>query len=93
MNDTELADRLVKLGIISHYNNTGTAHEREWPETIVRDWLVAGALMEKLRGSAMCPSEWYFMDTLWKVYVGADITIRNQSLPRAIIEACVEALS
>ena len=99
MNDTELADRLVALRIISHYNNTGTAHEHEWPETIVRDWRVAGALMEKAAkkkrtvalsfGCEMfCATDAESSTPTYGVYLERS----NESAPRAIIEAAVEAL-
>ena len=80
MNDKELADKVVALGLARETEIMAGGHGNEHPETIyilndntlnakdakqfVREWSVAGALMERVINK----------DT------------------RAIIEACVEAL-
>lgn len=102
MTDKELADRVVELEVGSkhfglyspiHINSTiGTMVE---PSLFVRDWRVVGTLMEKLDA--------HFIEKLteavWAVRsdkpYGEGKTrewYENESLPRAIIEACVEAL-
>lgn len=116
MNDKELADKVVALGVgytAPHGTNGWTAEAcddcynvgslkdddiaRDYtykkPHGFVRDWRVAGALMEK------CP---YGVD-VWKAKKGWDVqahgmsgddpgNANDESLPRAIIAACVEAL-
>ena len=98
MDDKTLADAVVALGVgyfapkdVYGIPPDGSG-ERKTAHDFVRDWRVAGALMEKMAGSAMSPCEWYFMSPLWKVYTNGG-GVRNESLPRAIIEACVEALN
>ena len=101
MNDKELADKVVALGVFRHWNinpargyiiDDGLGGERvEINEaTFVRDWRVAGALMEKV-GRIEIRQEHdgtWSVDILW-----AKVSCTyNESLPRAIIEACVEAL-
>ena len=108
MNDKELADRVVALGVEEigqtdfRYTLTkgiGTAYMM--PEIFVRDWRVAGALMER----AVKQDLWFnlFQDAhdqkrcVIDLMYGPDnkeITdmASDRSLPRAIIEACVEAL-
>ena len=102
MNDKTLADRIVALGVAAK-----APCEKEWwiyyiPEVVpgltaenfVRDWRVAGALMEK------CTDLHYdTMPGITTVIAWAnngndsseEIEV-TESLPRAIIEACVEAL-
>ncbi len=84
MNDKELADKVVAHGV-------GELHIRNFmlddfdmslePSKFVRDWRVAGALMEK---------EWGFLERLIALSQ-IDFIPKNESLPRAIIEAYVEA--
>ena len=115
MSDKELADKVVALGVgrvegdyyvaPQEYMNFEEALMDEpliYFSQFVRDWRVAGALMEK------CRKRGY---TIGMAVVGAtDIEVevceydaqlrehnqlgigQNESLPRAIIEACVEAL-
>ena len=88
MNDKELADKVVALGVkrfpalFGHYQ----PHDHDF----VRDWRVAGALMEKV-GRIEIRQEHdgtWSVDILW-----AKVSCTyNESLPRAIIEACCEAL-
>ena len=97
MTDSEiLADKIVALGVgnnmydlyaIGAYHVIGcTASD------FVRDWRVAGALMEK------CDSTYpeKLIDGRWQVQASVDAMptewITTESLPRAIIEACCEAL-
>jgi hypothetical protein len=88
MNDQELADKIVALGVgkktPSGWYSMSYAH-RTSADSFVRDWRVAGALMEKM--TRVC--EWYEMAGLWKVRIDDSISVRNESLPRAICEAIV----
>ena len=98
MNDKELADKVVALGIAEQDrgfpdrfyipNVSGALFTDE----LVRDWRVAGALMEKA-----CPVEYamLYLSKLWGAWPenGDGTVYESESLPRAIIEACVEALS
>jgi len=102
MNDRELADKCVALGVA----DTQGAFGMKWyrlnnrtmsmglqPIHFVRDWRVAGALME-----AKC----WGVNTVhkgdeWEAHVVPigqikEYTARNESAPRAIIEAGCEAL-
>ena len=102
MTDKELADKVIALGV--GYQGTyplscdgvGFYHEPYedggmCAELYVRDWRVAGALMEKCSGVNTVRR-----DGKWKSYAvknfGVALTAGNDSMPRAIIEACVEAL-
>jgi len=101
------ADKIVALGVVVEYplryelNKVAIFTS---PKSLVRDWRVAGALMEKIE------AEGY--DFIADVQAGRQPIIRtgrwngercstentkgvgkNKSLPRAIIEACVEALN
>jgi len=107
MNDKELADAVVALlpSIYrpgDYYRLFDVWHDDLVPGTmfsdIVRDWRVAGALMEKAAESGNQVLSWkddgLFICDLPNV--GDEILFdfaRNDSLPRAIIEACVEALT
>ena len=83
MNDKELADRVVALGVLQRNEMTHRYYTDEYTfgrsdYKAVRDWRVAGALIEMM------------LDTdsglhLTKARFESDV-------PRAIIEACVEAL-
>ena len=114
MNDKELADAVVALGVASFYQGSYELHN--WrgkffiAEGFVVGWRVAGALMERvvmlevdqsLIGSE--PGErqqilvganggapyWCDIPTM---KASLDVSRSSDSLPRAIIEACVEAL-
>ena len=105
MTDKELADRIVALGVGRanqiYPDGIGKFYQidldADWQTSVnegkfVRDWRVAGALMEKCGGSfELCPSG------KWQVRTFANIMgvheKYNESLPRAIIVACVEALA
>lgn len=93
MNDTELADAVVALGIIKR--NVYRPEDDDsfiipnvlpckTASEIVTDWRVAGALMEK------CLQVGLLMDVMerWDSWALS----ASESLPSAIIEACVEAL-
>ena len=113
MNDKELADAVVALGIGTQVDypkssdGVGFYHTPEddcgesdgvYSKLFVRDWRVAGALtkmvdavyIEALFSPGNLPDKWQVqasmdaMPTEWIV---------NESPPRAIIEACVEALT
>ncbi len=105
MNDKELADKIVALlpdfhdwgcrpGQASERYGTLNWHLPKIAHDFVRDWRVVGALMEKCWSVEIdkigCP--W------WVAAERAEKPQRfrkaeNESLPRAIIEACVEALT
>ena len=106
MNDKELADRVVALGVgeflpsrlnngiyVRSYDEYGMDHDAEPDNVFVRDWRVAGALMEKV--DSIYPEK--LIDERWQVQASLDAMptewLTNESLPRAIIEACCEALS
>ena len=106
MNDKELVAVCVKLGVVhilagKYWMPTGLNMEiGELPETVVCDWRVAGVLMEKAieKGSfpfiGSCTTDTY-QATIKRGW-GANAAIShhvNESLPRAITEACVEVLS
>ena len=110
MNDKELADKVVALGVGRqghtksadgvgfYYTPEDDCGEEDgmYSKLFVRDWRVAGALMEKV-GTDSC-----FHINLYPKCYDVDIFdneclhVANQrhdsSLPRAIIEACVGAL-
>jgi hypothetical protein len=101
MIDKELADKVVALGVVSHSGMWGFRLGPEggpmWDlsEDVVRDWRVAGALMEMVSCVELAVlvnmSEWQAM-----AFPPDDceaFEVINESAPRAIIEACVEALS
>jgi len=88
MTDQELADKVVALGVgectdSGYYMIPDCGITGYGEHIFVRDWRVAGALMEK------CPSSNYLQSVLFDALYEHD---ERDSLPRAIIEACVEAL-
>ncbi len=109
MNDKELADRIVALGVSTidtpQHQRPGWRDANEWitndVEIFVRDWRVAGALMEKASQAAehgLCKQVWRLFGGFYhfEMYTGAAYEVTaakaDESLPRAIIEACVDAL-
>jgi hypothetical protein len=95
MNDQELAKSIEALGIGRPTEYITPQGDDGWWEELndydfVRDWRVAGALMEK----------WQQGDIHIEVGTkgggraafGDYDSVYNESLPRAICEACVEAL-
>ena len=105
MNDKELADRIVALGVGCSYDFPdrgymygldglfGPDDEQQYPSAFVRDWRVAGALMEK-HGNGFT---YLLVVDKWFIYdhddCGNEVCVaKNESLPRAICEACVAAL-
>ena len=107
MNDKELADKVVALELDGlHGRYAHKAGNREWftyardmeAKEFVRDWRVAGALMEKCcfhkYGTAQFQdgSTDNYTATVEKSKYSHWSLAENESLPRAIIEACVEAL-
>lgn len=117
MNAKELADAVVALGVGEHCGEWfgimafDTALEGEIldphdADRFVRDWRVAGALMEKATDTFVrdiildrkCRAEKVYRvwveDNGFPAGERPEIShCRGESLPRAIIEACVEALS
>ena len=101
MNDKELADKVVALGVggynVGNYWIDPDDDATGWlpEEDFVRDWYVAGALIEMCNAVEVC----FCLEEDWQALVAPpndcyDLTkeVRNNSAPRAIIEACVEAL-
>lgn len=111
MTDQELADKVVALdlGYVQYDQQDKFApyfisfdrydDRKVAAEVLVRDWRVAGALMQKALHDGpdgdlyvgWCPDKefWVVNDD----YTNDSPIITGESLPRAIIEACVEALS
>lgn len=104
MNDKELADKVVALGIGSKcklglYDLFPGSRPFTYTE-FIRDWQIVGALMEKCRLVEITKQ---LNETHWLVRafpehgqldetIGISVAV-NKLLPRAIIEACCEALS
>ncbi len=104
MNDKELANKVVVLGVgekdtFRPYMYTLGKFEsvRYEADKYVRDWRVAGALMEKCRkGHLYSWTPFGEFEVQWGVlaYHHKEVDIdRVDDLPRAIIEACVKVLS
>ena len=91
MNDKTLADRVVTLGLAifdEHENlyympmcNPKTAHR------FVRDWRVAGAVLEEFPGYSLIDS---VLPRAIELFQGINSTC---PFSRAIMESCVEALN
>lgn len=113
MNDEELADAVVALGVgdsdhdsgISEYDAPIPGDTPLTADEFVRDWRVAGALMEKCLVSRVdlelhLQSNYFEAPGFWIKGIVMDLSDTREresdgreSLPRAIIEACVEALT
>ena len=103
MNDKELADKLVELGILYRNGNIYYLNAtKQWlggdTET-VRDWRVTGAMIEKVGGIYLHKEP--HLKGKWHVYAETDRAVRlpvdhathqDESLPRAINIACFQAL-
>ena len=97
----ELADRIVALGVGKKCNKSYSIRSNQLPDDpvpvwtlrtsagFVRDWRVAGALMEKFNPGKGDKDEQALIQAFT---LGVDRTYRGDSLPYAIILACVEAL-
>jgi len=103
MNDKELADRVVALGVgirnshPAHGSQLKAAYTYSWDleaKDFVRDWRVSGALMERCLSLDYDQANSEHTVSVWTSasFTGPWATVCNESLPRAIIEACVEAL-
>ena len=105
MTDQELADRIVALGVGRANQIYPDALGRfyqidpdaDWQTSVnetkfVRDWRVAGAMMEKC--DSVYPDK--LTDGRWQAMASINAMpskwIMDESLPRAINEACCEAL-
>lgn len=102
MNDKELADKIISVGVGKAHQIYSDALGRfyaitdDWQESkneskFVRDWRVAGALMEKIPATNLK----HILFEVCDVHEYVDMMLTNP-VPikvRAIIEACVEALS
>jgi len=98
MTDKELADAIVACGVgyvsgphaYGLFLAEGTSERIGGPEDFVRDWRVAGALMERMNSFEV------FHGGEWVMDIGMPgsnrrVAATNESLPRAICEACVAA--
>jgi len=102
MTDKELADKVIALGIgrvleesdwineKGDYAIGGNSGNAKW---FVRDWRVAGVLIERYE----TPIIVHRAEQNYRVHspdvINVEVKIIQTSLPRAIIEAYVEALS
>ena len=107
LTDQQIADALVEAGILrSVSGDEGEFYNREimdplqTPYTIIRDWRVAGACLERMDTQEILIWMQHYKeaDSVWVVELGnspagSPDDGRNESLPRAICEAFVEALS
>jgi len=101
MTDKELADAVVAIlnphCPIEGMYYTIPSENDVTAEQFVRDWRVAGALMERMDWiRIMAPSENQIHNLSWRVIASANgkrTEIFHQLMEIAIIEACVEALS
>ncbi len=103
MNDKELADAVVALGVhryrvAEHVGIYDPPMSREQTdEEFLSDWRVAGALMEKCNNVRWCRLTIDGFQALAEYgepeRINNIASANNESLPRAIIEACVEALN
>ena len=112
MNDKELADKIVALGvgdsILGWPGREGVymvllddANRWQDIEVFVRDWRVAGALMEKCATVEIdtIGNPWWVaayalkLDAEGKQLPERYFKAEGELLPRAINEACVEALT
>jgi len=96
MTDQELADALVALGIgqCQHGKWYGIDHSGDDAFRFVRDWRVAGAVMELLLKKQDFRMSAQFLDSnTVAVLIVGESEGQDKSLPRAICEAGVEALN
>lgn len=103
MNDKELADRIVAFDLgPAHWNASQLDLYRiggdyDMPmnaEELVRDWRVAGALMEKVDSFDVIKGRHHdrWQNSCAVRFKGKPADAVNDSLPRAMCEACVAAL-
>jgi len=104
MDDQELADKIVALGILRRIegdDNHGVLYNceildpLERAEDVVRDWRVAGALIDIVAANEMDISISHHKLTgmAYVIIQPSGISAMSEYTPRAICEACVEALS
>ena len=107
MNDKELADAVVALGVLGWFE-TIDGHDGSLmtfggvgpiaTRLALRDWRVAGAMMEKIEHRTDYEVQsWWGKEQYWvaidtKHGFLFDDFIGDESLPRAIIKATVDAL-
>ena len=95
--DQWLADQIVALGILikcdNHYRFPGSA-KRVLIARAVRDWRVAGALMEKCHCLIVQNERGIWLAKAWVTDESprCEIADSASSLARAINEACIAAL-
>jgi len=94
MTDEELANEVLYRGVFKSVpGTTASFYEidglRYTAYKFVRDWRVAGALMEKVQASSLLSHNTLRWITLMRDIRRISLDV---PLPRAIIEACVEAL-
>lgn len=108
MTDQELADKVVALGVITKDSFRHDMYSLQSPDgqfvgiryeakEIVRDWHVAGAMIEKCIGGTAPRHRigecFYSPDYGFRFSLYGELLTDSESLPRAINEACCEALS
>ena len=107
MTDKELADRVVALGVGAVLDDGITyllvsddgGYAFNPVTTFVRDWRVAGALMERCKADMKGPVTIYVstpsnQDFHVRAFDGLrGYESESESLPRAVVEACVKALN
>jgi hypothetical protein len=103
MTDEELANKIVVLGVgrpFTYYDGGDQFYIIKYgkltADKFVRDWRVAGAMMEKMPDGEVTIWQQKYEDDSPMWIVETHLTNadgRDESLPRAINEACSEALS
>ena len=105
MTDKELADKVVALGVGHTKEDYGKVyyvppdgddyHDILSAFGFVRNWRVAGALMEKWGNGieyVLIVNKWEASYTYEESSFKQNIIVLNESLPRAITEACCKVL-
>jgi len=95
-----LADRIVAFGVgrkngpSMYVPPNHSFHNPQFPDDFTRSWEVAGALMEKCGSFDIDIATDGHTVTAWinSSFTGPAATTGSESLPHAIILACVEAL-
>ena len=103
MTDKKLADKVVELGVVEidvngMYEFSHPDMDGRWQpftaKVLGNSWAVAGALMEKCGSFTIDALDDEDVETMWAMTAWAKQrgAAHHESLPRAIIEACIEAL-
>lgn len=100
MTDQELIDQLIALGLVQrkalcwHALMDGKSPVAVFTTVnlLVRDWRVAGAIMELAIENKPMQVERWDESLDWAVDFGGEACSDHGSLPRAITEACIKLL-